>query len=266
VTPGDPVVGSTVLRRPAIQSPNFVTTVSGWTINADGSAEFNNLAIRGTFNGTDFVINSSGMFFYSPSEAAGNLIISVASSAGTDGFGNAYPKGVSLGRSGDASQVQLLTGTGGTGTASEVAFPIPTLSLSNIPNVGAGIVSGTFADLVISGPALAAAGFTDWVQAVQFSNDGSGTEARMEFRYVDTSGSAHVIASYNGTGWTFGSAVTASGGMSVSGGLTVDTINGSSSTGAGDNGGVTSGPSGTVNAFPAAGPNHTHSEFHHHPI
>ena len=88
--PGDPVVGSTVLRRPAIQSPNFVTTVSGWTINADGSAEFNNLLIRGTFNGTDFVINSAGAFFYSGPPAAGNLIASVTNGAGTDSFGNNY--------------------------------------------------------------------------------------------------------------------------------------------------------------------------------
>lgn len=91
--PGDPVVGSTILRRPAIQSPNFVTTVSGWTINADGSAEFNNLLIRGTFNGTDFVVNSSGAFFYSGTPAAGNLISSVTNSAGTDSFGNNYLTG-----------------------------------------------------------------------------------------------------------------------------------------------------------------------------
>ena len=43
-------------------------------------------------------------------------------------------------------------------------------------------------------------------------------------------------------------------------------VNGSTSTGAGDNGGVTSGPSGTVSSFPAAGPNHTHNETHHHPL
>jgi hypothetical protein len=54
-----------------------------------------------------------------------------------------------------------------------------------------------------------------------------------------------------------------SGNMIVAGTLSV---NGSTSTGAGDNGGVTSGPSGTVNAFPAAGPNHTHAEVHHHPL
>jgi hypothetical protein len=45
--PDNPNVGGTVLRRPAIQSPNYVAGSTGWTINADGSAEFNNAAIRG---------------------------------------------------------------------------------------------------------------------------------------------------------------------------------------------------------------------------
>lgn len=92
--PGDPVVGSTVLRRPAIQSPNFVTGSSGWTINSDGSAEFNNLTIRGTFNGTDFIMNATGVFFYSGTPALGNLLISLAPAAGTDSFGNAYEQGI----------------------------------------------------------------------------------------------------------------------------------------------------------------------------
>lgn len=35
------------LVREAIQSPNYVTGVSGWTINKDGSAEFSNLTARG---------------------------------------------------------------------------------------------------------------------------------------------------------------------------------------------------------------------------
>jgi hypothetical protein len=52
------------------------------------------------------------------------------------------------------------------------------------------------------------------------------------------------------------------GNMSVNG----LTVGGSSSTQSGNNGGVTSGPSGTVNAFPAAGPNHTHAEVHQHPF
>jgi hypothetical protein len=116
--PGDPVVGSTILRRPAIQSPNYSAGAAGWSVNSDGSAEFNNLTIRGTFAGTDFVINSSGQFFYSPSEAAGNLVQTAATAAGTDSFGNHYLSGVTTYDNGtgvatqlDAGAVSLYTGS-----------------------------------------------------------------------------------------------------------------------------------------------------------
>jgi hypothetical protein len=75
--PENPVVGGEVLRRAAIQSPNYVTGVSGWTINQDGSAEFNNLTIRGTFFGINFIVNSTGAFFYSSAPTLGNLSVSV---------------------------------------------------------------------------------------------------------------------------------------------------------------------------------------------
>lgn len=88
--PGNPVVGSTVLRRPAIQSPNFAHGLSGWTVNADGSAEFNSLVIRGEFDGTSYIMNAAGAFFYSGTPAAGNLIVAIAPASGTDAFGNAY--------------------------------------------------------------------------------------------------------------------------------------------------------------------------------
>lgn len=45
--PGDPVVGGTILRRVAIASPNFVHLLMGWSINQDGTAEFNGLTING---------------------------------------------------------------------------------------------------------------------------------------------------------------------------------------------------------------------------
>ena len=87
--PENPVVGGTVLRRAAVQSPNYVPGTSGWTINQDGSAEFNNLTIRGTFLGADFIISSSGAFFYSGTPALGNLIFSIAPSTTTaDSFLN----------------------------------------------------------------------------------------------------------------------------------------------------------------------------------
>lgn len=92
--PGNPVVGGVgALIRAFIRSPNFVAGVSGWTINKDGSAEFNNLTVRGTFAGTNFIINSSGAFFYSGTPANGNLILSIAPASGTDAFGNAYLAG-----------------------------------------------------------------------------------------------------------------------------------------------------------------------------
>ena len=87
-------VGGTTLVRPAIQSPNFVHGSAGWTVNQDGSAEFNNLTLRGTFTGTNYVQNSSGLFFYSGTPASGNLVASISNVSGTDAYGNAYLAGV----------------------------------------------------------------------------------------------------------------------------------------------------------------------------
>jgi hypothetical protein len=90
----NPIVGGTALRIPAIQSPNYSSGSAGWIIRIDGSAEFNNLTIRGTFNGNNFILNASGFFIYSGTPAAGNLIASIAAVAGTDSFGNTYLDGV----------------------------------------------------------------------------------------------------------------------------------------------------------------------------
>ena len=206
--PENPVVGGTSLRRQSIRSPNYATGVSGWTINQDGSAEFNNLTIRGTFAGTNFIINSAGAFFYSPSEAAGNLVASIAATAGVDAFGNNYVTGHASYAGGFAASlnagfVQFYTG-----------------SLAGGWTAGASIQTDAFGDIFI----LAQAG-----RSVTTNNN------------TLDDGAGH---------------------MTVTG----LTVNGSTSTGAGDNGGVTSGPSGTVSSFPAAGPNHTHNETHHHPL
>jgi hypothetical protein len=90
--------GQGALIRPAVKSPNYVAGVSGWTVNRDGSAEFNNGTFRGTvtaaaFVGTDFVMNSAGAFFYDGTPALHNMIASIAPAAGTDTFGNHYVAG-----------------------------------------------------------------------------------------------------------------------------------------------------------------------------
>lgn len=98
VQPGNPIVGGTVLRIPAIQSPNFVTGTSGWSINQDGTAEFNGLIVHGTVIlgiGSNNVIimdfTRRAIFVY---DAGGNLVISLAPTGGTDSLGNTYQSGV----------------------------------------------------------------------------------------------------------------------------------------------------------------------------
>jgi hypothetical protein len=133
----NPIIGGGgSLVYPSIHSPNYAAGTSGWTIKKDGSAEFNNLTIRGTFDGTDFIINSGGAFFYSGTPAAGNLIASITSASGTDSFGNTYQQGITSYQGGAAGYVKMLAGllnfsnsagistgnSGGSTTADTLAF------------------------------------------------------------------------------------------------------------------------------------------------
>lgn len=132
MTPENPIVGGTVLRIPAIQSPDFVHLLSGWFIGQDGSAEFNNLVIRGTIFGLEYELNANGFFMYSGTPAAGNLSLSAASAAGTDEFGNAY-RGNGLwvyGASGSAAGLETVTGG-----ATLVLIPPGTTSTTAMPAV-----------------------------------------------------------------------------------------------------------------------------------
>jgi hypothetical protein len=59
----NPVVGGEggELIRASIKSPNFITLVQGWIIRRDGSAEFNNIVIRGgVVVGGDITIGPTG--------------------------------------------------------------------------------------------------------------------------------------------------------------------------------------------------------------
>lgn len=53
----DPIVGGIgTLIRQYIQSPDFIHAVSGWSINEDGSAEFNNIFARGDIDATSITV------------------------------------------------------------------------------------------------------------------------------------------------------------------------------------------------------------------
>jgi len=47
------ILAGSKLVREAIQSPNFVTAVSGWSVNKDGTAEFGDMIARGTVAAAD---------------------------------------------------------------------------------------------------------------------------------------------------------------------------------------------------------------------
>ena len=68
----DPPVAGSTLVRPAIKSPNYVAGVSGWSINRDGSAEFNNITARGNVvvqsgnNYIKIVVSGTPIIFFNP--------------------------------------------------------------------------------------------------------------------------------------------------------------------------------------------------------
>lgn len=103
----------------------YAGIINGTTVNA---ATFTG----SVFQGTDFVINSSGAFFYRSTPAAGNLALSIAQFAGTDAFSNGYPAGVASYAPSGTSQIDegtaILTDSYGNSWA---IVPVPQLSSSD---------------------------------------------------------------------------------------------------------------------------------------
>lgn len=198
---GDPVTSGIFLLIPAIRSPGYVPGVTGWTINQDGTAEFNSLSIRGTFTGTDFIINSAGVFFYSGVPAAGNLIVAITQSAGVDAFGNPYIEGLTLGTSAGVQVLLKII------SMAQAALQFPTnAGIENVAaNVTANIIGAALTQslqLVLSGPKTNVAGAQDWVQVVFNSNNAGNTAAAsMVFNYIGTGGGVHEYAFLDDSGF-----------------------------------------------------------------
>lgn len=86
----NPIVGGGGgLVYPSIHSPDFIAGVSGWSINKDGTAEFNQLVLI-------VQTSAAGILIYNGAAGAGNLIGSWSGSAGTDQFGNPFPAGINV--------------------------------------------------------------------------------------------------------------------------------------------------------------------------
>lgn len=98
----NPIVAGEDLVRTGIRSPNYVTGSTGWRIAQDGSAEFNSLTVVGAaLIGGSVTLDQAGdgLFVYSGAPAAGNLLIALTPTAGTDAYGNAYSAGLTFGSS-----------------------------------------------------------------------------------------------------------------------------------------------------------------------
>jgi hypothetical protein len=93
--------GDGSLIYPALKSPNFVAGTSGWSIKRDGSAEFNNIVVRGTFSANNglVTVDNNGLHVIGTTERVditptfGVIVNEVPSSGGqialsaTAGFG-----------------------------------------------------------------------------------------------------------------------------------------------------------------------------------
>jgi hypothetical protein len=93
----DPISGGNVLRTPALRSPNYVLGVSGWTINQDGTAEFNDGTFRGSIEvganpGQHFIVNNPDtgdvVDVYLSDGVGGSLLIYTINNDGATSIGN----------------------------------------------------------------------------------------------------------------------------------------------------------------------------------
>lgn len=72
---------------------------------------------QGQFDGTNYVINSAGAFFYSGAPASGNLIASITNAAGSDTYGNAYDAGITAYDPSTGEYAQLTGGSAAIGVS-----------------------------------------------------------------------------------------------------------------------------------------------------
>jgi len=141
--------GQGALEREQIKSPNYVTGSAGWAIKRDGSAEFNNIVIRG---GTSV---GSTSLWYSGTPALGSLIFSISGTAGTDPYGNHYSSGVVAYSTSLIADVALQNGNVKFGNA-DADFP-------NAASIYSGLTAG--GDISLDTGLNAGLGLTDQVRA-----------------------------------------------------------------------------------------------------
>jgi hypothetical protein len=102
------------LVTPALQSPNFnLATRTGWAVMRNGDAYFFNVTATGDVTATVVIAEGpgAGTFVYDGAAALNTLVVSIASAAGVDQWGNQYSgPGISVsapGVAGGKNEIQI---------------------------------------------------------------------------------------------------------------------------------------------------------------
>lgn len=161
-----------------------------------------NVIVAQAFEGNDFIITTSGMFFYSGAPGAGNLVASWTPPGVTsDPFGNTVLADAITFYGSAGNKIALgLVG----GVTSELQFFTGAAAEGVAANVSAGVSgSGTAQQMIelISGPKGSGASTDDWVQVELVSGSPSGAaKAAMFLNYIDTAGTVHSFFELLSTG------------------------------------------------------------------
>lgn len=205
---GNLVIGS-------FQSPNFVAGVSGWQVTIEGDAEFNQVFVRGEFFGNTFQLDDAGVFFYTATPAAGNLLATIASAAGSDQFLNAYQAGLNL--YGAHGSIAALVIDPSTANPALWFVPPSAAHLTIHPQQFVGILNpGAVNELYLLVETSGKAGGQADAAAQYFSASADGTStARIVWEFGGTVGATLTAAGFVPNAWTaassFGSGWAASG-------------------------------------------------------
>lgn len=176
------------------------------TITGTGSLQLPPLAEAGSGTATPPAITGTGSLLLAALAMAGSstartLILSMAPASGTDPVtGKGYPEGLSVGAPG-SQQVQLLLA----GLTAFLNYPSGAGIEGAAANIAAHIIGGgaaEFLQMLVSGPKLNVASHLDWVQLMLNSaNDGGTSDANGFLNYIDTAGTVHGYAAWDGTGF-----------------------------------------------------------------
>ena len=204
------------LVYPQIKSPDFsLAGQTGWAILKNGNAYFFNLTATGTITAATIIgaliensaanpktaIAADGSFKIT--NAAGQVIFQIAADGTVTWFSAA------------GAQLMQMSPAGFISITDPAFFEFPSGAViegaaANLASTVDGSGAAQFLQMLLSGPKLNVAGHEDWVQLqLNSANDGGTSDANGELVYIDTGGTPHLMAFWDGTGFNAIATITA---------------------------------------------------------